>query len=246
MIRTVLASSLVAFALLLPIGCSSGADAGPSEDAIADAEDALSVGASALVADYVAAVHDPGGFVSLVLSANGKYTATIDISDVAFCVTAPCVRSEDGTWNAVKRANGSYRLRLRAKGEASRYFEAQKSAAGIALTRDGRTQALAIKGPGDCASNADCASGEVCTPSVCLMHCLVEEPGCCAAATCQPGAPPPPPSGTCCDPQLKPFGGVGPEGIWCCADGSWQYDVGSGDEALSCSASGGPGGKVCQ
>jgi hypothetical protein len=50
------------------------------------------------------------------------------------------------------------------------------------------------------------------------------------------------PPAACCDPATKPAGGI--EGTWCCGDGSWQYDIGSGDQAISCSANGG-GGQVC-
>ncbi len=50
-------------------------------------------------------------------------------------------------------------------------------------------------------------------------------------------------SGTCCDPATKPPPGI--EGTWCCADGSWQYDIGSGNPVISCKAHGGTTGPVC-
>ena len=46
----------------------------------------------------------------------------------------------------------------------------------------------------------------------------------------------------CCDPTKRPPPGI--EGEWCCGDGSWQYDIGSGNQTVSCSKNGGPGA-VC-
>ena len=46
----------------------------------------------------------------------------------------------------------------------------------------------------------------------------------------------------CCDPAKKPPPGI--EGEWCCGDGSWQYDIGSGNQTVSCQQHGGPGA-VC-
>jgi hypothetical protein len=36
----------------------------------------------------------------------------------------------------------------------------------------------------------------------------------------------------CCDPSKKPNGGI--EGVWCCGDGTWQYDIGNGDQLMAC------------
>ena len=54
--------------------------------------------------------------------------------------------------------------------------------------------------------------------------------------------PPPKPKPTCCDPATKPPPGI--EGVWCCGDGTWQYDIGSGNQNASCGARGGAG-TVC-
>lgn len=61
-----------------------------------------------------------------------------------------------------------------------------------------------------------------------------------AGKVCNP--PPKPKPTTCCPPTAKPPGGV--EGAWCCADGSWQYDIGSGNQMASCGQHGG-GGPIC-
>lgn len=57
------------------------------------------------------------------------------------------------------------------------------------------------------------------------------------------GNPPPKPKPTCCDPATKPPPGI--EGVWCCGDGTWSYDIGSGNQNASCGTHGGPGA-VCE
>src|SRR5262245_6333168 len=47
----------------------------------------------------------------------------------------------------------------------------------------------------------------------------------------------------CCDPSVKPPNGR--EGVWCCGDGSWQYDIGSGNQTKSCKGHNGKG-LVCK
>lgn len=59
---------------------------------------------------------------------------------------------------------------------------------------------------------------------------------------CNPPPKPKPPTPTCCDPATKPPPGI--EGTWCCADGTWAYDIGSGNQKASCGTHGSPGA-VC-
>jgi hypothetical protein len=47
----------------------------------------------------------------------------------------------------------------------------------------------------------------------------------------------------CCDQAKKPPSGL--EGAHCCADGSWQSDIGDGDEERACRGAGGVG-RVCE
>lgn len=99
----------------------------------------------------------------------------------------------------------------------------------------------------------DAADGEVCQaspPPNALCYCPYGYKGgsgtftceCCsgigADAAVDAGSSP----ATCCDPATKPPPGI--EGVWCCGNGSWIHDIGSGDQEASCRASGGVG-EIC-
>jgi hypothetical protein len=213
------------------------------EDAVAESSDELSAAAAPLVGKYYAHAADAGQYARLTLNANGTYSAQIDISAIALCITYPCLGPEEGKWNASK-SGGKLRLRLKASGEATgRWYDAAKSPTELKLTRAGKSQTLYALGANACLDDKDCSPAEACGPRLCLMWCEVNDPFCCGPSTCEPKAPPPPPPPpACCDPAAKPANGI--EGVWCCGDGSWQYDIGSGDQTMSCSASGGAG-SVC-
>lgn len=236
--------------LLAPaaIGCAVDTDGAASdpEDVGTDSEELTAVGRQ-LVGNYYGKP-EISGFARLNLSNNGKYTAKLDATGVAVCVTSPCLIPESGTWSAYKQGS-ALKLRVKPQGAPARIYDATKYDAsidftsGIVLKRLGKTQDLRKLAASACLDNSDCKATEECGPKVCLMYCLVDDPFCCGPSTCEPKAPPPPPpGGSCCDPSKKPPPGI--EGVWCCADGSWQYDIGSGNEAMSC-GSHGAGGNVC-
>lgn len=220
-------------------GCAAPTADEADEDAVAESSDELSAAAQQLVGKYYSHAAGPGQYARLTLNANGTYTSSIDITDVAMCITAPCVAPQEGKWNAAK-SGGKLRLRLRANGESSgRWYDASKSNAELKLTRLGKTQTLYTLGKNACLDDKDCSTSEECGPKFCLMWCAVNDPFCCGPSTCQPKQPVQP---ACCDPATKPANGI--EGVWCCGDGSWQYDIGSGNQSMSCGSHGGAG-SVC-
>ena len=245
---SILFTSLFALSLLAPVGCAvQDASDDASEETATDSEE-LSASAKKLVGKYYSHAPIFGGFGRLELKSNGKYTAQVDPAGTAVCITSPCLLPEIGTWKATKRPNGTFRLSIKTPGHAARVYEASKFDAsidwttGITLTRNGKTETLNTLAANACIDNADCTAAEECGPKFCLMYCLVNDPSCCGPSTCQPKTPPPPPPASCCDPSSKPPPGI--EGTWCCGDGSWQYDIGSGNEAMSC-GSHGVSGTVC-
>lgn len=188
--RSLFATSL--FSLCLAGSAVVGCAAPTTEDAeVGESADELSSAAQALVGKYYAQFTTPRQFGRLTLRADGTYTASVDIFDVAFCVASPCLGPEEGTWNAWT-SGAKLRLRLRATGEPSRYFDAQKGTGELKLTRAGQTQTLSSLEKNGCLDNADCAEREECGPKFCLMVCLVDDPFCCGPSTCQPKTPPPP------------------------------------------------------
>jgi hypothetical protein len=240
--RSIFLTSLLSLCIAgaTAIGCAAPSADEVDEDAVAESSDELSAAAGPLVGKYYSHAAGPGGYARLTLNANGTYSAQIDISAVAMCITYPCLGPEEGKWNASK-SGGKVRVRLKANGEPTgRWYDAKKTAAELALTRTGKTQTLYVLGKDACLDNADCDSSEECGPKMCLMWCAAGDPFCCGPSTCQPKNPPP--LGACCDPFSKPANGI--EGVWCCNDGSWQYDIGSGNQTMSCSAHGGAG-DVC-
>lgn len=166
------------------VGCAAPTD-GADEESLAESSDELSTAAQQLVGKYYAHTTTPRQFGRLTLNANGTYTASVDITDVAFCITSPCLGPEKGTWNASK-AGGKLRLRLRAQGEASRWYDAEKTAGELKLTRSGSTQTLTAMSANGCLDDADCSANEACGPKLCLMYCLAGDPFCCGPSTCQP------------------------------------------------------------
>lgn len=242
--RSIFLTSLLSLCIAgaAAIGCAAPS-AEVDEDAVAESEGELSAAGQQLVGKYYSHVAGPGQYARLTLNADGTYTAQIDISHIAFCITYPCLGPEEGKWN-VSKSGGKLRLRLKANSEPTgRWYDAAKSAGELTITRSGKTQTLYSLEKNACLDDKDCSVNEECGPKVCLMWCAVEDPFCCGPSKCQPKAPPPPPPpAACCDPYSKPANGI--EGVWCCGDGSWQYDIGSGDQTMSCSANGGAG-NVC-
>jgi hypothetical protein len=242
--RSIFLTSLLSLCIAgtAAIGCAAPSADEVDEDAVAESSDELSAAAQQLVGKYYSHQAGPGQYPRLTLNANGTYTGSIDISDVAFCVVYPCVTPQEGKWNASK-SGGKLRLRLKANGETTfRWYDAVKSAGELKISRAGKTQTLYALEQNACLDDADCSANQECGPKLCLMWCAVDDPFCCGPSTCQPKTPPPPPPPACCDPYSKPANGI--EGVWCCGDGSWQYDIGSGNQTMSCSQNGGAG-NVC-
>jgi hypothetical protein len=187
--RSFFFSSLFSLCLLAPIGCAATTDSeGPSEET-GESEDGLTGGAKALVGTYYSHAPGFGGFARLTLNASGKYTAKVDSAGKALCVTSPCLLPESGTWNATKQPDGSFRLRIRASGEPSRYYDAVKSTSGLDIARSGKSEKLQALGKNACLDDADCGATEQCGPQLCLMYCEVNDPFCCGPSTCQPKIP---------------------------------------------------------
>ena len=184
--RSLFATTLVSLGLAgaLAVGCAAPA-ADADEESVAEGSDDLTAAAQQLVGKYYAQGTSPRQFGRLTLNANGTYSASVDITDVAFCIASPCLGPEKGTWNAM-RSGGKLRLRLRAQGEPSRWYDAQKGAGELTLTRSGATQTLTALGADACLDDADCDANEACGPKVCLMICAVDDPFCCGPSTCQP------------------------------------------------------------
>ncbi|MBX3186829.1 MAG: hypothetical protein KF819_07435 [Labilithrix sp.] len=224
MSRSTLLTSLLALFVAAPFaaGCAADTDAeDASEEQVAETQDELTAAAAQLVGSYWTHAPAFGGFGRLALKANGRYTAQVDPAGTAFCITSPCLLPESGTWNATRKAGGGYRVRIRANGAPSRWYDAVKSGGFLELTRAGKTETLNVLGAGACLDDADCKANEACGPKVCLMWCAVGDPFCCGPSTCQPKAPPPPPP-ACWGAWLDQFGncrtpadGVYPDS--CCA-----------------------------
>jgi hypothetical protein len=207
--RRSLFASLVSLALLAPIGCAAtSAEEGADEESVGEAEGEITAAAQSLVGKYYAHAPTFGGFARLTLSSNGKYSAQVDPAGTALCVTSPCLLPESGTWNASK-VNGKVRLRLRASGETSRFYDAAKSGEKLTLTQPGKpTQNLLALGANACIDDGDCKTTEECGPKLCLMWCAVNDPSCCGPSTCQPKNPPPPPPPPSCWGAWKDQNGV--------------------------------------
>lgn len=192
--RSILVTSLLSLCIAgsAAIGCAAPTDAGGDEEAVAESSDELTSAAQALVGKYYSSATQPRQYGRLTLNANGTYTASVDISDVAFCITSPCLGPESGTWNAFS-TGGKTRLRLRASGEPSRWYAANANKGGgtLTLTRAGKSQTLQALGESACLDDADCSANEECGPKLCLMWCAVDDPFCCGPSTCQPKAPAP-------------------------------------------------------
>lgn len=223
-LRSTFLTSLLSFCLAAPLaiaGCAAptGTEDGPaaSEEDVAETQDELTAAGAQLVGSYW--THTPafGGFARLELKANGKYTASVDDGGTAFCVSSPCLLSESGSWNASKKkAGGGLRLRIRAAGKASRWYDATRTggaAGSLELSRAGVVETLNVLGAGECLDDADCKANQECGPKVCLMWCAVGDPFCCGTSTCQPKSPvpppppPPPPPASCSGAWLDQFGG---------------------------------------
>lgn len=187
--RTLLFTSLATLCLAGSIAVGCAAPAADDEADVAESSDELSAAASQLVGKYYGHATAPRQLGRLALNADGTYTAEVDITDVAFCITSPCLGPEHGRWNA-SRAGGKLRLRLRAEGQPSRWYDAAKAPGQLALTRAGQTQTLHALDDGACLDDGDCGAGETCGPKMCLMYCEIGDPFCCGPSTCEPKAPP--------------------------------------------------------
>ena len=154
--RSLFAASLLALSTLAAAGCAANTDDTADEDTVAESSDDLTAAAQSLVGKYYAHHAEARQFARLTLEANGKYTAEVDISDVAMCITSPCLGPESGTWNASK-SNGKLRLRLRAQGQSSRWYDASKSGTELTLARSGKSQTLYSLGKNSCLDDSDCS-----------------------------------------------------------------------------------------
>lgn len=236
MIRsTSFATALFSLCLLAPMGCAvtSSSDDGANEEQVDESQAELTSSATTLVGHYYTHQSASLGIGRLTLEKNGTYSAQVE-STTAICITSPCLVPETGTWNATKKAGsaGTLRLRLRAKGQASRYYDATLKAATheLTLVRAGQTETLYALDPNQCLDDADCGQSEVCGPKLCLMYCQVNDPFCCGPSTCQPKPPPPPPPSSCQGAWLDqnglcrtPADGVYPPS--CCEHGPQCGDV---------------------
>jgi hypothetical protein len=194
--RSFFFTSLLSLCIAAPLaaGCAASTDSEDvSEEQVAETQDELTAAASQLVGSYWTHAPAFGGFGRLNLKANGKYDAQVDPAGTAFCITSPCLLPESGSWNATKKAGGGYRLRIRANGEPSRWYDATKSGGFLKLTRAGKTETLNALAANACLDDSDCKADQECGPKVCLMWCAVGDPFCCGTSTCKPKAPPPPP-----------------------------------------------------
>lgn len=218
--RAILLTSLlsVGLAASFAAGCAAPTDsddASGAEEQIAESQDELTAAGAQLVGSYWTHTPTFGGFAALSLKANGKYTASVDASGRALCVTSPCVLPESGTWNAAKKAGGGLRLRIRAAGEASRWYDAARTGSApvtLQLGRAGVSQTLTKLGSNECLDPTDCKATETCEPTVCAkLYCEANDSFCCGAPTCVPKAPvpptPPTPPNACFGAWLDQFGG---------------------------------------
>lgn len=181
---------------LAPLGCSVDTGSEEESENVAETQDELTLAAKSLVGKYYTQTPAFGRFARLTLDKNGKYTAQNDDGGTAFCIQAPCLIPESGTWNASK-VGGKIRLRVRPTGGTSRWYDAAKSGPTLKLTRSGTTETLTALEPNACLDDADCGATEECAPRLCLMWCAVDDPFCCGPSTCQPKPPPPPPPPSC-------------------------------------------------
>lgn len=219
--RSAFITSLLSLCLAAPVmaaGCAAPTaadESAASDDQVAETQDELTAAGAQLVGAYWTHAPAFGGFARLTLSANGKYTASVDAGGTAVCITSPCVLPESGTWNATKKAGGGYRLRIRPTGGSSRWYGAAKSTAagGVTLKLTHGAGAGAVEetlyalDANACLDDADCKATEECGPKLCLMYCAVDDPFCCGPSTCRPKAPPPPPPSACAGAWLDQFGG---------------------------------------
>ena len=213
--RAILFTSLLSVGLAASFvaGCTAPTDsdeAPASEEQVAASQDELTAAGAQLVGAYWTKTPVFGGLARLTLNANGKYTASVEAGGRALCITSPCLLPESGTWNASEKAGGGFRLRLRATGEASRWYDASKPGGApvtLQLVHAGVTETLSKLGSNECIDSADCKATEECSPKVCLMYCEVNDALCCGTSTCAPKAPPPPPPPACFGAWLDQFGG---------------------------------------
>lgn len=222
--RSIFVTSVLALCIAAPLaaGCAANTDSEYAEEQVAETQDELTAAASQVVGSYWTHTPTFGGFGRLNLKANGKYEAQVDAAGRALCITSPCLLPERGSWNAFAKAGGGYRVRIRATGAASRWYDATKTGGVLELTRSGETQTLNALGANACLDDADCGAGEECGPKFCLMWCPVGDATCCGPSTCRPKTTPPPPPPACFGAWLDQFGacrtpadGVYPDS--CCA-----------------------------
>ena len=196
MSRSTLLVSLFSLCLLAPVGCAANS----SDDAEnGESDAALTSSAQPMIGNYADAHAPSGAFASLVLQANGKYTAQVVSAGHVECFRAPCptgpsLLSQNGAWNVTKSGT-KLKLRLRATGEASRYFDAKQSGDDLVLTTSSQTQTLtALKACGGFAG-LQCGGGEEC----------VDDP----SDSCDPAQGGRDCSGVCKPATLKACGGIG-------------------------------------
>jgi hypothetical protein len=199
--RLIFTSSLLSLCLAgaaAVVGCTAPSTDAADENAVDESSDELSAAKQQLVGRYYSHQAPPGAYARITLNADGTYSAMVDISLVAKCITWPCLGPESGTWTASKRA-GNLRLRLKSTGEPTgRWYDAEKSATQLQLTRLGKTESLDVLDRNLCLADSDCDANEACAVRACLMMCVANDPYCCGPSTCQPKAPPPPPPAKKC------------------------------------------------
>jgi hypothetical protein len=181
--RRVLVAVSSAVALMIATGCA--AEVAQEDPMVAERQDELSSAAQALVGKYYNAQTVPGGFARLSLTADGRFTAKVDVSHRALCDALPCVAPETGTW-AARRVGRALRLDIRPEGGSARAYTATRTPETLVLTLAGQTETLRALATDGCLDDADCGTEEVCGPKVCMLWCPVGDPTCCGPSTCQP------------------------------------------------------------
>jgi hypothetical protein len=189
MTRSALVSTLFSLCLLAPVGCAPDRDRETSEGAgedVGETHDALSSVARSIVGKYYDESVPSGGIARLTLASSGKYTAHFEAGGAAFCITAPCLLPESGTWSARSTDTGM-RLRLAANGSGSgaRSFDVRMTGGQLVVSVIGRDpQKLTTLDANQCLDDADCTAAEECAPRLCLMFCAAGDPFCCGPSTC--------------------------------------------------------------
>lgn len=183
MSRSALLVTLFSLPLLGPLGCalSEGSDEAASASAV------VANAPSSLAGKYFDHAVPAGGIARLSLDADGTYTAEVEANGAVFCVRAPCLLPESGSWTAVRTARGTS-LRLDPNDASGRAYDVQQLTGHLELSTAGRkTQQLIALADNQCLDDADCDAAQSleCAPKICMMFCASTDPFCCGPSTCR-------------------------------------------------------------